>query len=298
MVLILKPDKGRKMSFLKHHYSIIFSFLLILFSFRFIYSQNPSDEKLIQDCIHSTVKLFEIQEQVKDIHPFLKKLHPIAIVENGQFFIFDYDSAKGGYTFTKKQPVPFPVSSNIQASFPINGRSSCVVTRKIFDSMYGYVTILHEFIHCTQAELCESGLRDKIILGREGKKNMDAMWELNHPFPYDNPEFIENYADFMKALDENDKDMIVHCRMQLRKILDQADFEYMVWQEWKEGFARFIENRLQKRLNLNINTYGSEKPYNRVTFYVGGSKLIEYLVRENSELFVNIELLFDRMMNM
>ena len=284
------------MGFLRRHYSIIFSFLLMLFTFRFIYSQPSSDEKLIQHCINATQKLFEIQEKVKDIHPFLAELHPIVIVENDQFYIFNYDSAKNSYTFIKKQPVPFPIPSGVKASFPVNGCPSCVVTEKIFNSMNGYVTILHEFMHCTQAENCEYDLKKKLILGRKGYENKDPSWELNHPFPYDNPEFVKIYSEFMGALDNNDKEEIIQCRQQLRNILNQADFEYMVWLEWKEGFARLIENRLQKRLNLNVNTYGSEKPYNRVTFYVGGSKLIKYLGGEDNRLFTNIELLFEKMM--
>lgn len=153
-------------------------------------------------------------------------------------------------------------------------------------------------MHCSQAEICESKLKNKLILGREGIDKNDPSWEINHPFPYENPEFEKIYSKLIEGIDINDKDTIIECRLRLREILNQADFEYMVWQEWKEGFARFIENKIQSKLKLNINNYGLQKPYNRVTFNVGGAKIIQYLSQDNNDLFSNIELLFDKIMNL
>ena len=277
--------------------TIVFS-LLIIFSSHFVYSQSQSDDQFIKHCINATQKLSEIQENVRDIHPFLNRLHPIVIVENNHFYIFNYDSTKSSYIFLKKQPTPFPLPAGVQASFPVNGIPSCVVTKKIFDLLNGYVTIFHEFMHCSQAEICESKLKKKLILGREGIEKNDPSWEINHPFPYKNQEFVKAYSELMEGLDSKDKEIIVACRLQLRKILDQADFEYMIWQEWKEGFARLIENKIQARLKLDINNYGLNKPYNRVTFYVGGAKLIQYLSQENNESFLNLELLFNKMIGL
>ncbi len=287
--------KGVIMNFKKE--TIIIS-ILIIFSFLSAYSQSHSEEKFIKHCIQGTQKLFEIQKKVKDIHPFLYKFHPIVIVENDHFYIFNYDSIKGSYIFSNKQPTPFPLPSGVQASFPVNGIPSCVVTKKIFDSLNGYVTILHEFMHCCQAEICETKLKKKLILGRKGLEENDPMWELNHLFPYENPEFVRTYSKLIEGLDSDNKKIIVECRHQLRKILNKADFEYMVWQEWKEGFARLIENKIQAKLKLDINNYGLKRPYNRVTFYVGGAKIIQYLSLENNESFLNIELLFDKIISL
>jgi hypothetical protein len=52
----------------------------------------------------------------------------------------------------------------------------------------------------------------------------------------------------------------------------------MIWQEWKEGFARFIENQINGRLNLPENHGGKEKPFNRVVFYEGGAHYIKLLI--------------------
>ncbi len=54
-------------------------------------------------------KVFEIQSNIKDVHPFLEKMYPIAIVKDDYFFIFDVDSLGKSYVFVKKSPTGMPV---------------------------------------------------------------------------------------------------------------------------------------------------------------------------------------------
>jgi hypothetical protein len=84
-------------------------------------------------------------------------------------------------------------------------------------------------------------------------------------------------------------------RRRLRETLDPDDWEYMVWQEWKEGLARYIENRIRDRLKLQGNPGGQEPPFERVTFYEGGSRLIAALGRREPGLLQDIEALFHRL---
>jgi hypothetical protein len=70
----------------------------------------------------------------------------------------------------------------------------------------------------------------------------------------------------------------------------------MVWQEWKEGFARFVENTIRRRLGMEENHYGVEEPFHRVTFYEGGSKFIGFLGKQEPGLLVDIENLFSKML--
>ena len=86
-------------------------------------------------------------------------------------------------------------------------------------------------------------------------------------------------------------------RKQLKKYLNQIDFEYLTWIEWKEGFARVIENRIKSSLGIEENYSGKVKPHNRVSFYYSGAKLIEYLVGKEPALYVDIESLFNKMYN-
>ena len=71
----------------------------------------------------------------------------------------------------------------------------------------------------------------------------------------------------------------------------------MIWQEWKEGFARLIENKIRIYLKLVKNNSGYKQPYSRVTFYYGGAKFINYLSKENPGLYLDIEMLFHHMKN-
>ena len=64
-------------------------------------------------------KIFEVQDKIKDIHPFLGKAFPIAIAENDQFFVFDTDSSGRRYVFVKKAPTPMPVPEGVRAAFQL-----------------------------------------------------------------------------------------------------------------------------------------------------------------------------------
>jgi hypothetical protein len=66
----------------------------------------------------------------------------------------------------------------------------------------------------------------------------------------------------------------------------------MIWQEWKEGLTRYIENKIKTELGLEENFYGKEKPYHRITFYYGGEMLIDYLFDQDDTLFMDLEALF------
>jgi hypothetical protein len=244
-------------------------------------------------------KILSHQAEVKDLHPLLTKPMPIAIVENGEFLIYDIDPGQTSYSFIKRAPTPMPVPVGVRAAFPLEchaGKAACVVTGDVFDSLEGYVTIFHEFIHCQQYETCENHLKENLQVARNAQERNDFMWELNHPFPYDAPLFIDVYSHFFQSLEQNSLERSIDCRRALRKSLVTVDFEYMVWQEWKEGFARFIENRVRYRFGLEENHNGKALPYSRVSFYEGGSKLIELLEKQDARITSDIEKLFFTMM--
>lgn len=243
-------------------------------------------------------KVFEIRTKIGDIHPFLDRLFPIAIVENDSFLIFDLDSSKEKYIFVRKAPTPLPVPVGIRAAFPLEcygNRAACVVSGEVFESLEGYVTIFHEFMHCHQWATCEQKLKEKLTVAQEALSRQDYSWEINYPFPYTHRRFTRTYSRFLKALAEKDSQAIAKSRRRLQRILPQPDFEYLVWQEWKEGFARFIENRIRRRLDLPENHYGQEPPFHRVSFYEGGARYIEYLIGQHPELTTDPEALFYKM---
>jgi len=124
--------------------------------------------------------VFEIQQNILDIHPFLEKVFPIAIVEDGQFFIYNTEPTGKEYKFVKQTAVPMPVPEGIRAAFPLDSydnRMVCVVTGDVFNTLDGYVTIFHEFIHCQQFERGEQTIKQRLEIARRAEANNDYMWE-------------------------------------------------------------------------------------------------------------------------
>ncbi len=242
-------------------------------------------------------KIFEIRAQIADVHPLLEHVSPVAIVDGDQFLIFDVDPSGKRYTFVKQAPTPMLIPQGVRAAFPLEcygGKPACVVTDDVFDTLDGYVTILHEFVHCYQYQTCEDRLKATLSVARQAQTANDLMWEINYPFPYDAPDFVETYAAFLEAAAQNHHTAIRDCRARLRNILRTEDFEYMIWQEWKEGLARYTENLIKQQFGLAENHGGAKPPFSRVTFYEGGARLIAAITAAQPELAADIEKLFHR----
>jgi len=262
--------------------------------------QTTSEQSLIAAVDSGLTKLLFMHKTVRTLHPYLEPLHPIAIAEKDSLFIFDFDSSQASYRFVTKVPVPFPMPSKIRAAFPLSGyhgKPSCVVTRDVFDSPVGYALLFHEFVHCSQAATVEYALKNRLKVAQIAAQNHDYSWEITHPFPYQDSIFVRYYARFLQALARGDHVAVAQYRTRLRQHLSQVDFEYMVWQEWKEGFARLLENQIRSQAGLSRNESGKNTPFDRVTFYYGGAMFIDLLVEGEAALFQNADSLFSRMMS-
>lgn len=252
----------------------------------------------MDDYLEQINKLIPIHRKVAGLNPALHKLYPIAIVEGDQMLIHDHIAALGQYAFITKLPSPMPIPKGLRAAFQLEGfggRIACVVTPDVFDAMDGYVTILHEFVHCYQYETCEQDLKMKLDVARQADEIGDFMWEIEYPFPYQAEAFICAYSDFLNAISQANHADILKARKALRTYLGLHDFEYMVWEEWKEGFARWVENRLQQELGLRMNKGGSTPPFSRVSFYAGGAAYVDFLSEENPAVVHDLQQLFAQM---
>lgn len=246
-------------------------------------------------------QLMELHDKIKDLHPALRCLYPIALVNGEMFDIYDLASDGQSYIYQKSAPLPMPVPKGMRAAFPLDtygGKMACVVTPDVFESPEGFVTILHEFVHCYQFETCEQELKMSLDVARKAKEEGNFMWEIEHPFPYEALEFIRSYQHFLVAVDNKDHQAVIQTRQNLRIYLGRHDFEYMVWQEWKEGFARWIENRVKNQLNYPENRKGLNTPYSRVLFYPGGEALVNYLLSINEKVINELPRLFRRMISL
>lgn len=239
--------------------------------------------------------IFTVQQQIQDIHPFLQKLYPVAIVKEEQFLVYDVAEGAGEYHFAGTFPTPMPIPIGVRAAFTLEefgNRMVCVVTEDVFTEEGGTVTIFHEFLHCQQWETCEMHLREDLMIAQSAKEAGDFMWEINHPFPYADEEFLHLYQAFFQT---NTLAEALPLRKELHRILAVKDYEYMLWQEWKEGFARRMENLMRARLGLRLNKGKNLPPYDRVTFYAGGEHFIDLIAAEVPSLVEDIEALFGRM---
>jgi hypothetical protein len=246
-------------------------------------------------------KVCLIQETIQDVHPFLGFPFPIALVENDQFFIFDVEPPNEHYHLVMQAPTPMPIPAGVRAAFPLDfyaGKPACVVTGDVFDTLAGYATIFHEFMHCHQWGTCEPELKQLLGITQRARQTEDYLWEMNYSFPYGDPGFIKAYQAFLAVLESGEEGVRVStCRSMLKRNLAEGDFEYLAWQEWKEGFARFIENLVRVELGLDENHSGQHIPFDRVTFYEGGARYIRFLCEGSPGLAWDIERLFHLMLS-
>ncbi len=242
-------------------------------------------------------QLIPIHQAVAGFNPAVRRLYPIAVVVGDEFLIYDVVADTLQYDFIKTASTPMPIPAGVRAAFQLadyGGRIACVVTPDVFDALAGYVTVLHEFVHCYQYETCEQGLKSQLDVARQAVEKGDVMWEIEHPFPYQALSFERTYHAFLEAVARDDTRQISMTREALRSYLGRHDFEYMVWQEWKEGFARWVENHLRGQLGLTENTAGLAPPFSRVTFYAGGAAYIDLLHAHNPALVEDLRQLFER----
>ncbi|MBN1408370.1 MAG: hypothetical protein JW956_11305 [Calditrichaceae bacterium] len=275
------------------YHSLLTVFILI----QILTAGDSADNQFLEKMDTGLRKVLEIQRKIEHIHTFLSELHPIAVYKDEKLFIYDYDSSLAQYQLVKKADSPFPMSPGIRASFPLSvyeNIPACVVSPDVFEKDEEIVLIFHEFMHCVQYSTVEFRLKEQLKIYQQAMTNKDYMWEINHPFPYSDSIFVKYYDAFLSALNEKSKAKIIESKKQLKNHLTELDYEYMTWQEWKEGFARYIENRIKQELGLKENFYGKEKPYNRIIFYYGGELLIKYLYNQHKRSVSDINLLYNQ----
>ena len=79
---------------------------------------------------------------------------------------------------------------------------------------------------------------------------MDSSSFRNRGEPYEDKKFSEIYAALIEVWDQNDQEKARSLRVELKKGLTAEAWEYMTWQEWKEGLARYLENRIREHFGF------------------------------------------------
>lgn len=247
-------------------------------------------------CSEGFSEFLALHRKVSSLHECFRRPYPIAMAENQSLYVFEYQPTRQSYQMVAEspRPLPKPIPNRVRAAVRLDfygNQPAAIVTKDVFSTKDEMVSIFHEFVHCYQMHTCEPDLRNKVDLARKKDAEGDYMWELDYPFPYNYREFIR-YARMILETHDSLLDDIREVRSRLRESLGNEAYEYLVWQEWKEGFARYIENKVRRFLTLNENHGGNCEPYSRVTLYETGSILIAKTVNRNQELANDLQQLF------
>ena len=245
--------------------------------------------KFIEKQLISIKQIFKYFEKINKLDKSLEQLYPIAIVEDNDFYIFDLNLSGKQYEYKMNFPSQINLPNEILAAFPLEGyegKMVAVVSHKALDDIEGIVFIFHEFVHCFQYYHYEMKIKEILTIAQEAEKNQDYMWELNYPFPYNNEEFIRKTMELNNGYD------IRKYHTEIKTLLNEKEFEYMIWQEWKEGYARYIENMIRDKIGIKRNSKILKPPFDRVCFYEIGSKYIETIINKRIELKNNLEKIF------
>lgn len=255
----------------------IISLLIIVLTFTGLsYSQDEVK-------IESINKLIEMRDRIKDIHPALENLYPIAVYKDSTFKIYDFNPEANSYQLTKTTPSLRYIIKGIRAAFPLEEndyKMTCVVSDDAFATARDMSIIFHEFVHCYQYETVEYELKSSLDVFADAMENKNYMWELNYPFPYQDSVVAGIYNSFINEIENSNLTGAEEKFDELKKNLEPYEYQYISWVQWKEGSARWIENRIRTRLKVNPNVAGSKGELNRVSFYYGGSKYIELLSKQ------------------
>ena len=281
-------------------------FVVILFaalcSTAVVMAQNEislefADDVFIEEQLAFMEEIIKLHDEIKNIHKSLEKLYPISVINSGHFFIFDLNDAGSKYEFKLKvaSPMPIPDDMSILAAFPLefyDMKPSAVISKDILKVPENYIFIFHEFVHCYQWDNGEQEIRKGLTVEKQEMAKNNHSWELNFPFPYNSEYFINKTMELTGSFTlEN----AVQYHESMKSYLQEIEFEYMIWQQWKEGFARYVENLVRNKIGLKLNTTIVTTPLDRVCFYEIGSKYIELLMNKNSELDNDIVELFYKM---
>jgi len=243
-------------------------------------------------------RITQMQASAREVHSMFNKLYPIALVDGDQVYIFEEHGGEYKFKLKKKAAMTYP--NQIRAAFPMqenDNKMTCVVSPDALHKQSERILIFHEFVHCYQAETCESEIKDNLAIYQKAMAEKDYMWEINYAFPYDSSELWNSYKKTASLLEDGKLELAKTARSEFLNKLTEEQKQYVIWQEWKEGYARFIENELRMYFRTENNDYGWEQDFSRITFYAGGERMIRALVSQNIELQSDLKALYGEIRN-
>jgi hypothetical protein len=196
--------------------------------------------------------------------------HPHA---TNNFDTLGYDAGLRSLVLFRKRLFP----TNLLATFPaINDISTVVVGQSantgVTSSTAWVVTVLHEHFHQYQQSQPDYFASTRALGLSRGDET--GMWMLNYPFPYDSAEVDIAYAamshSLLDAIRCQRRDQPKYLKFffstleRFKLLLSPDDFNYLSFQCWQEGVARYTELRVAELASTGFtpgNAFSSLKDY-------------------------------------
>lgn len=241
-------------------------------------------------------KIPALQAAVRDLHPLFDRLYPIGVVDDDRLLVYDVDPGRRTYRLVRNSVIPGPISAGTRTTVPLSdygNRPVCIVTRDVFDSVDDCIAVFHEFVHCAQWEAGESELATALTMAYK-RVGQVSVWAVRYPFGYDNDGLVYAYRRMFAALEAGDLATGLSWHADAASSLAPLDREFMIWHEWKEGSARWLENKVRRRLGVRRNERGRSGAFGPEAFHTGGAELIQLLVRNEPPLAHQLGELYQR----
>lgn len=149
-------------------------------------------------------------------------------------------------------------ATDLLATFPAVGGVSTIVIGQAENtasktSTPWVITLMHEHFHQLQ-DTQPNFFKDVQGLNLS-RGDQTGMWMINYPFPYETPEVSRQFSVLVQLLVEalQAKQIAVfsskvaaylEARSELKRMLSADDYKYLSFQLWKEGIARYTEDRV------------------------------------------------------
>ena len=149
-------------------------------------------------------------------------------------------------------------ATNLLATFPAVGGISTIVIGQAENtasktSTPWVITLMHEHFHQLQ-DFQPGFFKETEALNLSGG-DQTGMWMLNYPFPYATPDVSRQVSVLtrllLEAMDAKTEVLFssklasyLEARQALKKMLSSDEYKYLSFQLWKEGIARYTEDRV------------------------------------------------------
>lgn len=193
---------------------------------------------------------------------------------------------------------PTQMNKAFLATFPFAGINTIVIgtpENTGLNSTQWIITLLHERFH--QYQYSSPGYFSD--LNRLDLSNGDktGMWQLNYPFPYENPQVNTSYKKFTSSLQyavlgrDTDAwnalyDSLKNSFSDFKKSLGEKDYKYLAFQWYQEGIARYTEYAFLK----SLITYEPSKAVRNLPNFIDFNLYEEEFTKDHIGNVTNLEL--------